>query len=226
MKLDLRVTIALLALIICPTLVLSCPRMQCAPIISKCQLIDACRCEAELDFSCYKNCSHCLGELYAECCSCVGKFRQQISPPTRSHNICKQSADLSLSTFPGVCPSEPEGDKSLESHVKMFNATNDELFDLFTSDGDYSERWHVHTLPAVSPTDTSVTTQCSMAFLSSCVDIYKCESSCIAMGAYGYRWFHIGCCECIGKYCPNFGINDIRCRDCPYESDHVIDSED
>lgn len=59
--------------------VTACPRMQCAPIISKCQLIDACRCEAKLNYTCYKACSHCLGDLYSECCSCVGKLHDDIS---------------------------------------------------------------------------------------------------------------------------------------------------
>lgn len=169
--------------------------MLCAPIISKCQLIDACRCEPELDFACYKNCSHCLGDLYAECCSCVD-----------------------------ICPSEDDSQTKIESHVKMFEATNDELFDLFVGEGlDYSGRWLVFTQPT-SITNSSVTTNCSMAFLSSCVDMYKCESSCLAMGANAYRWFHIGCCECVGKYCPNFGLNAIRCRNCPFEGDRVTDS--
>lgn len=77
MELDLRITIVF-ALILCPSLVSGCSRMQCAPIISKCQLIEACRCDPGLDYICAKNCSDCLGDLFAECCSCVGKSRQNI----------------------------------------------------------------------------------------------------------------------------------------------------
>lgn len=64
----------------------------------------------------------------------------------------------------------------------------------------------------------------------------KCRESCSTMGAYSYRWFHVGCkyssfliictdfytlylfilgCECVGKTCINYGINDSRCLDCP-----------
>lgn len=172
----------------------ACSRMQCAPIISKCQLIDACRCEAKLNYTCYKACSHCLGDLYSECCGCVD-----------------------------ICPKEDENDKSLESHVKLFEQTNDDLFNLFADDGDLSDRWHVHNVP-ITTTNSTVPMNCTMAFIASCVDMYKCESSCISMGASGYRWFHIGCCECVGKYCLNFGVNQIRCRNCPEESDQVVDS--
>ena len=34
------------------------------------------------------------------------------------------------------------------------------------------------------------------------------------MGATSYRWFHDGCCECIGDTCINYGINESRCTLC------------
>uniref|UniRef100_A0A6G1SHQ0 Protein twisted gastrulation n=1 Tax=Aceria tosichella TaxID=561515 RepID=A0A6G1SHQ0_9ACAR len=193
-RLSILISIATLIVMTNLVFVSACPRMNCAPIISKCQLIDACRCEASLNYTCFKACSHCLGEYYSECCSCVG-----------------------------VCPKEDENDKSLESHVKVFESTNDELFDLFASDDDLSARWIIHHDKITSPNST-VSMNCTMAFLVSCVDMYKCESSCISMGASGYRWFHVGCCECVGKYCLNFGVNEIRCRNCPQDSEQVIDS--
>lgn len=121
-----------------------------------------------------------------------------------------------------ICPKEDQNDRSLESHVKVFASPNEDLFDLFVSEEDLSGRWHVHTRSLITANSTTQM-NCTMAFLASCVDMYKCESSCISMGANGYRWFHIGCCECVGKYCLNFGVNEIRCRNCPEES-QVIDS--
>ena len=35
------------------------------------------------------------------------------------------------------------------------------------------------------------------------------------MGASSYRWFHDGCCECVGENCLNYGINESRCLQCP-----------
>lgn len=34
------------------------------------------------------------------------------------------------------------------------------------------------------------------------------------MGASSYRWFHDGCCECVGSTCVNYGINESRCTLC------------
>lgn len=33
------------------------------------------------------------------------------------------------------------------------------------------------------------------------------------------RWFHDGCCECVGHTCINYGINESRCLECPGEED-------
>lgn len=32
----------------------------------------------------------------------------------------------------------------------------------------------------------------------------------MSMGAKSYRWFHDGCCECVGDRCMNYGINESR----------------
>lgn len=42
----------------------------------------------------------------------------------------------------------------------------------------------------------------------------KCRESCQSMGASSYRWFHDGCCECVGDTCINYGVNESRCLDC------------
>lgn len=37
------------------------------------------------------------------------------------------------------------------------------------------------------------------------------------------RWFHDGCCECVGSKCINYGINESRCSACPEEDDILDD---
>lgn len=68
------------------------------------------------------------------------------------------------------------------------------------------------------------TANCTMAFYDSCVDYYKCENACASLGASGLKWFHVGCCECVGKNCINFGVSETRCRNCPGDSDQTLDS--
>lgn len=42
------------------------------------------------------------------------------------------------------------------------------------------------------------------------------------MGATSYRWFHDGCCECIGDTCINYGINESRCIHCPADKEDEL----
>ncbi|UYV80210.1 TWSG1 [Cordylochernes scorpioides] len=80
------------------------------------------------------------------------------------------------------------------------------------------------------------TVNCTVAYMSQCMSWNKCKNSCRSMGAASYRWFHDGCCECVGSTCINYGINDSRdkqakknliervwdvprCRECPEEDE-------
>lgn len=40
---------------------------------------------------------------------------------------------------------------------------------------------------------------------------------------YNFRWFHDGCCECVGSTCINYGINESRCVSCPESKDEDLD---
>lgn len=46
------------------------------------------------------------------------------------------------------------------------------------------------------------------------------------MGATSYRWFHDGCCECIGDTCINYGINESQCQFCPMRNRDAIQGPD
>lgn len=37
------------------------------------------------------------------------------------------------------------------------------------------------------------------------------------------RWFHDGCCECVGSTCINYGINESRCHECPESKDDDLE---
>lgn len=61
---------------------------------------------------------------------------------------------------------------------------------------------HEPELPAIN---------CTVAFINTELSIAKCKRSCTVMGASYFRWFHEGCCECIGKYCLHGGEDDPKC---------------
>lgn len=71
-----------------------------------------------------------------------------------------------------------------------------------------------------------MTVNCTVAFMAQCISWNKCSVSCQSMGATSYRWFHDGCCECIGDTCINYGINESRCMNCPLKKDEDDDLKD
>ncbi len=66
-------SLLLLPLLSSVVLVRSCNEAICASIVSKCQVMDSCNCEIVPDqpCTCCDRCHKCLGDLHAECCSCV-----------------------------------------------------------------------------------------------------------------------------------------------------------
>ena len=54
------------------------------------------------------------------------------------------------------------------------------------------------------------TVNCTVSYVAQCVAYKKCRMTCTSMGAHSYRWFRDGCCECVGPYCLNYGINESR----------------
>lgn len=58
--------------------------------------------------------------------------------------------------------------------------------------------------------DNILTLNCTVAFWNDCISWSKCKNHCLSMGAQSYRWFHDGCCECVGQTCINYGINKSK----------------
>ncbi|ODM94736.1 Protein twisted gastrulation [Orchesella cincta] len=197
-------------------LVSSCNEAVCASIVSKCTLTQACKCELK-NCTCCKECFDCLTYLYDECCSCV-----ELCPrPNISHHV------------------------QMHSQVGDLKEPIDELFRALTEEKDIQGRWATFTYPididqswfmpkpeaassanvytvgkiVVDPTKEVVTVNCTVAYMSECMPLNKCRNSCHSMGASYFRWFHDGCCECIGSTCINYGIDESRCTRCSLEDD-------
>ncbi|KAJ8969498.1 hypothetical protein NQ314_001723 [Rhamnusium bicolor] len=131
---------------------------------------------------------------------------------------------------------------SKKSHVEVFSESVPALFDVLTELPDPHNRWNSTLFPVdidisqyeakkdfklhmqgaeqdVVPKQNIITFNCTVAFWSQCMSWTKCKSSCQSMGATSYRWFHDGCCECIGQNCINFGIDESRCKECPLKDE-------
>ncbi|GIY76100.1 protein twisted gastrulation [Caerostris extrusa] len=197
----------------------SCNEAVCASIVSKCMLTQSCKCDAK-NISCSKDCFYCLDFLYSECCSCVE-----------------------------MCPKRNETDNylNMKSHVEDLPEPFPDLFSVLTEEKDSLLRWTSYTFPveisfisldkdvkfvATKTGDSNGGTQmepsavnCTVAYMSQCMPWNKCKDSCTSMGASSYRWFHDGCCECVGSTCVNYGINESRCLDCPPDKDQMTIEE-
>ncbi|XP_059472592.1 protein twisted gastrulation-like [Neocloeon triangulifer] len=217
----------------------SCNEALCAPVVSKCMLTQSCKCELTIknDCTCCKECFMCLGDKYTDCCSCVG--------------ICPKKNDT-----------KSLGDLSKQSNVEDFNDDYTGLFTLYTDHPDEFNRWKTFTYPVEidistynpkvekdikyqtidneeqkvhNTKDKVVILNCTVIFQTQCMSYTKCRDTCLTMGASSVRWFHDGCCECVGESCINYGINESRCTDCPMKrgddefdvdkNDLVYDSE-
>lgn len=205
----------------------ACNEAICASVVSKCMLTQSCKCDL-ITCTCCKECFSCLSYLYDECCSCV--------------DLCPK-------------PNVTDNPLSKKSHVEDFSEPVPALFQALTADADAQERWltfsypvdfdvslfgpntkkevKYHTIQPVGqeshPLKPNVmTVNCTVAFMSECSSWNKCRASCQSMGATSYRWFHDGCCECIGDTCINYGINESRCTRCPSdkEDDDMKDQYD
>lgn len=203
----------------------SCNEFVCASMVSKCMLTQSCKCDLK-NCTCCKECVKCLSYLYTECCSCV--------------ELCPK-------------PNETRNALSKKSHLEEFSEPITGLFEAVTSEPD-DEKWTIFTFPIDYETDLAgpklakdvkyylksneqeldatikereniITKNCTVLYVSQCLSVNKCREHCVNMGASASRWFHDGCCECVGSACINYGINESRCSQCPEpkEEDYDLD---
>lgn len=201
----------------------SCNEMVCASIVSKCMLTQSCKCDMK-NCSCCKECSECLSYLYTECCSCLEMCPK---PNETTNELSKQSHVEELEGFPNLF-NVLTAEEDPEERWRIFTFPIDFDAALYGPNGEGGTKYIMHSsdneLKARNFDDSSkITVNCTVAYMSQCMSWNKCKESCQTMGASSYRWFHDGCCECVGQTCINYGINDSRCRECPENKDLDLD---
>uniref|UniRef100_A0A2M4BXH8 Protein twisted gastrulation n=2 Tax=Anopheles marajoara TaxID=58244 RepID=A0A2M4BXH8_9DIPT len=223
-----RTALALQLAVICVLLLLGltvppadgCNEMVCASIVSKCMLTQSCKCDMK-SCTCCKECAECLSYLYTECCSCLEMCPK---PNETSNELSKQSHIEDLEGFPGLYDAITL-EQDAQGRWKVFSFPIDIDAALYGPKGD--TKYLVHStdmdLKAKYTDPNKITVNCTVAYQAQCMSWNKCKESCRTMGASSYRWFHDGCCECVGHYCINYGVNESRCRDCPENKEHDLD---
>ncbi|XP_055683051.1 protein twisted gastrulation [Lutzomyia longipalpis] len=200
---------------VCVHLSYSCNEMVCASVVSKCMLTQSCKCDLK-NCSCCKECFNCLSYLYSECCSCV----EMCPKPNETKNaLSKKSHVEELEGVPGLFNALTD-EADIDEKWTIFTFPVDFDAALYGAKLDREHTFYVHSseqdLESVAKTEKNIVTlNCTVAYLSQCMSWNKCKDHCNSMGATSYRWFHDGCCECVGSTCINYGINESRCLMCP-----------
>lgn len=208
------------------TQVNSCNKDNCSSIVSKCLLIKTCNCTPN-NCPCLNEFLRCLGEKYSkQCCSCVDFCSKSSSKPRNV--LSKKSHVEEFSGLPELfnvlITLKPEGmewdivtyETNLEDGAKD-SKLNLENGMKYYVDSKNSNEYQDLEDAAFERQITKV--NCSVIYIASCISWNKCRQSCQSFGASSYRWFHDGCCECVGETCINYGLNESRCRHCPEEID-------
>ncbi|XP_050295472.1 twisted gastrulation protein homolog 1-like isoform X2 [Anthonomus grandis grandis] len=205
---------------------LTCNEAVCGSVVSKCLLTKSCNCDFNFgNCTCCKECLNCLGYFYDECCSCVDMCPK---PNVTNNPLSKKSHVEDLESIPGLFNALTEEDNNTHSHDKWKSITYPVDIDI----SQYANKKEIKLMTQQNneqqvlpekPNPHVFTVNCTVAFWVQCMSSTKCKSSCRAMGAASYRWFHDGCCECVGYKCINYGINESRCSSCP--SDDMTQDE-
>jgi len=199
----------------------TCNKELCASIVSYCLIQDLCSCHPTKNCSCCAECALCLGDYYRHCCDCVG-MRKSVN----------YTAGLSLTTSTVALLDDPSPElfesltervmpklkytilrfpitQELAVHDKMENSKF-QMQDGIRRNGNEPGESQVYQVLERSY-NLAV---CTATYFDQCFSLMECKASCDSMGATSFRWFHTGCCECVGHTCLNYGNPYPKCKEC------------
>ncbi|VDM37782.1 unnamed protein product [Toxocara canis] len=195
-----------------------CSETECGPRVSKCMLLKACNCSITREnilnnsCTCCNECIQCLDKQYTQCCSCFGLCNPDKEAPRMNSYVDKFDQD--------------------EEDLIVFDKVAAMLFYNWRSRKELKQL-----------RDIKGGTNCTVVYLDKCISHEQCSRQCLKsddlitsyfratltkmatflhdpercptiLGASMLRWFHTGCCECIGHTCLPYGSNTARCKYC------------
>ncbi|XP_053324127.1 twisted gastrulation protein homolog 1-A-like [Spea bombifrons] len=188
-----------------------CNKALCASDVSKCLLQELCQCQMkDGNCPCCQDCALCLDSLWEQCCDCVGLCTED--KKGRRHSARRSS----LEELPVPVPS-------------LFRALSG------VQEGEFRHGWSSHSLPVseelgqkshtdhillgdhsvvATPTMVNMSAVCTVMYFNPCMSMRRCHQSCESVGSPRYRWFHNGCCQCVGPDCYGYGSKEAMCQQC------------
>lgn len=185
-----------------------CNEYTCAPIVSKCLLTKSCSCDFKA-CTCCRECYECLSYLFMECCDCIGLC------PTENSTIpllSRRSHVENLEGIPGLFAALTDMEEDSWTTTTFPVSLDPQIFG--GANLDYDDDDDDSTEMDISNEYQLTGVNCTVVFMSQCLSWNKCKSNCQNIGASSYRWFHDGCCECVGSTCINYGIDESQCAEC------------
>uniref|UniRef100_A0A3Q2Q989 Twisted gastrulation BMP signaling modulator 1a n=1 Tax=Fundulus heteroclitus TaxID=8078 RepID=A0A3Q2Q989_FUNHE len=186
-------------------------KLTCFSSTSIC-FCELCQCRpSDGNCSCCKDCMLCLGNLWEECCDCVGMCNPKNysdSPATS-----KSTVEELHRPIPSLFRALTEGEAPINMMVVSFPVAEE-----FTHHENLvSFLESLNSQPQnVSVPGNSIHTEkmCTVVYFDDCVSIRQCKQYCESMGGSKYRWFHNACCQCIGPECLDYGSKAVKCLNC------------
>ncbi|KAK9878105.1 hypothetical protein WA026_020747 [Henosepilachna vigintioctopunctata] len=212
-----QLRICVIFLIICSlnTLVLNCNESICASIVTKCLLMDLCKCDPN-NSTCNMKCFVCLKQYYSDCCSCVDACYLETNELVQKNEVSFiEALDNPIPALFKALAQEPRRDDSWTSETIRLK------IDL--SRHIAGKTWNFQMIShgtRIEKGGNFFIADCTVIFKNECIGIDRCKNICLTMGSSGYRWFHNGCCQCLGESCYNFGLSEGKCKYCSFNKDN------
>ncbi|KAM9323668.1 twisted gastrulation protein homolog 1-A [Pholidichthys leucotaenia] len=217
-QLILPAATALLFLLSRLSLTSGCNKALCASDVSKCLLQELCQCHpSDGNCSCCKECMLCLGNLWEECCDCVGMCNPKNydeSPATS-----KSTVEELHRPIPSLFRALTEGEAPINMMVVSFPVSeelshHENLVSFLESLNNQNVSVPGNTVRSSFNSQEISEHMCTVVYFDDCVSIRQCKLYCESMGGSKYRWFHNACCQCIGPECVDYGSKAVKCMNC------------
>uniref|UniRef100_A0A3Q0SW94 Twisted gastrulation BMP signaling modulator 1a n=1 Tax=Amphilophus citrinellus TaxID=61819 RepID=A0A3Q0SW94_AMPCI len=172
---------------------------------------ELCQCRpSDGNCSCCKECMLCLGNLWEECCDCVGMCNPKNysdSPATS-----KSTVEELQNPIPSLFRALTEGDVQINMMVVSFPIS--EELSHHENLVSFLETLNSQHENVTVPGNSIHESMCTVVYFDDCVSIRQCKLYCESMGGSKYRWFHNACCQCIGPECVDYGSKLVKCMNC------------
>lgn len=191
-----------------------CDEDHCKSIITRCTEAGKCNCNVRENKWCVKDCIDCLDGDFGRCCGCVDRLCPRQVVETYSSHV-GETIKNDQALFETLTETDDiHGRWAVFSYTTGFQIPHPELGQI-----EFAYRRHDNNRTDISHDPNLKKLKCTVAFINKHLGLDKCRQYCSSMGAIAHRWFHDGCCECVGENCMNYGIDKPKCNNSADDDD-------